>query len=204
MAGDATGQDLLDQLLDGLHVFTGSGWEQEDDITLVTLRRSAQAAAPVLTTSPTPERELDAFTVEGAEGNERAAMRRVADAVAGLGLTLEGLERLKTGVAETVMNAIEYGSQNDPTVPVDVRVTTDDRAIRVAVTDRARSGPIPEVEAPDLTAKLEGRQKPRGWGLFLIKHMVDELDVSSADGLQTVTLTVALPVARPGGTPDAQ
>ena len=64
-------------------------------------------------------------------------------------------------------------------------------------TDRARSGPIPDVEPPDLTAKLEGRQKPRGWGLFLIKHMVDELDVSSADGLQTVTLTVANTGDRP-------
>jgi serine phosphatase RsbU (regulator of sigma subunit)/anti-sigma regulatory factor (Ser/Thr protein kinase) len=204
MAGEATGQDLLDGLLDGLHAFTGSGWEQEDDITLVTLRRSAQAEAPVLTASSIAERELDAFTIEGVEGNERAAMRRVAEAVAGLGLTPEGVERLKTGVAETVMNAIEYGSQNDPTVPVDVRVTTDDRVLRIRVTDRARSGPIPDVEPPDLTAKLEGRQKPRGWGLFLIKHMVDQLDVSSADGLQTVTLTVALPGATPGGASDAQ
>jgi len=131
-------------------------------------------------------------------------MRRVAEAVAGLGLTGEALERLKTGVAETVMNAIEYGSQNDPSVPVDIRVTADDRAIRVRVTDRARSGPIPDVEPPDLSAKLEGRQKPRGWGLFLIKHMVDELDVASADGLQTVTLTVALPDATPGGALDVQ
>jgi serine phosphatase RsbU (regulator of sigma subunit)/anti-sigma regulatory factor (Ser/Thr protein kinase) len=205
MDGKATGQDLLDQLLEGLHAFTGSGWEQEDDITLVTMRRSAQAEAPAaVSPDPAGERELDAFTVEGAEGNERAAMRRVAEAVDGLGLTPEGLERLKTGVAETVMNAIEYGSQNDPTVPVDVCVTADDRAIRVRVTDRARSGPIPDVEPPDLTAKLEGRQKPRGWGLFLIKHMVDELDVSSADGLQTVTLTVALPDATPGGVPDVQ
>jgi len=205
MAGDATGQELLDQLLDGLHAFTGPGWEQEDDITLVTLRRSARAATLVPGTgTPGPERELDAFSVEGAEGNERAAMRRVAQAVAELGLTPEGVERLKTGVAETVMNAIEYGSQNDPSVPVDIRVTTDERHLRVAVTDRGRSGPIPEVEPPDLTAKLEGRQKPRGWGLFLIKHMVDELDISSADGLQTVTLTVALPAATPGGAPDDQ
>ena len=89
-------------------------------------------------------------------------------------------------------------------IPVDVRVTTDDRVLRIRVTDRARSGPIPDVEPPDLTAKLEGRQKPRGWGLFLIKHMVDQLDVSSADGLQTVTLTVALPGATPGGASDAQ
>jgi hypothetical protein len=44
---------------------------------------------------------------------------------------------------------------------------------------------------PDLDAKLEGKQKPRGWGLFLIRHMVDGMDVHAADGLQTVTLTLA-------------
>ena len=57
--------------------------------------------------------------------------------------------------------------------------------------ERARSGPIPHPETPDLDAKLAGEQKPRGWGLFLIRHMVDAMDVSAADGLQTVTLTLA-------------
>jgi serine phosphatase RsbU (regulator of sigma subunit) len=32
---------LVDFLMDELRSFTGDGWEQEDDITLVTLRRSA-------------------------------------------------------------------------------------------------------------------------------------------------------------------
>ena len=33
---------LVDFLMDELRSFTGDGWEQEDDITLVMLRRSAQ------------------------------------------------------------------------------------------------------------------------------------------------------------------
>ena len=32
---------LVDSLLDELYSFVGEGWEQEDDITLLTLRRSA-------------------------------------------------------------------------------------------------------------------------------------------------------------------
>ena len=32
---------LVDILMNELRSFTGEGWEQEDDITLVTLRRSA-------------------------------------------------------------------------------------------------------------------------------------------------------------------
>jgi anti-sigma regulatory factor (Ser/Thr protein kinase) len=142
--------------------------------------------------APSAEAEpLLTFSIEGAIGNEREAMTRVADAVAPLGLEPSRLERLKTAVAETVMNAIEYGSQGNPEVPVDVWVDADEVAVRVRVTDRALSGPVPDVEPPDLDAKLEGRQRPRGWGLFLIRHMVDAMDVSTDDGLQTVTLTLA-------------
>jgi serine phosphatase RsbU (regulator of sigma subunit) len=36
------GATLIDSLLDELERFTGEEWEQEDDITLVTLQRSAQ------------------------------------------------------------------------------------------------------------------------------------------------------------------
>ena len=69
MAGDATGQDLLDELLDELHAFTGPGWEQEDDITLVTLRRSAQAEAPATTAvPPATEREVDRVQRRGRRG----------------------------------------------------------------------------------------------------------------------------------------
>ena len=206
MASDDAGSVLLDRLLDELHAFTGPGVEQEDDITLVTLRRSAGVAeapspegpgVPVTRDDaaaesvPADAEPLVAFTIEGAIGNERAAMQRVAEAVGPLGLEPARLERLKTAVAETVMNAIEYGSQGDPDVPVDVRVDADADTIRVRVTDRALSGPVPDAEMPDLDAKLDGRQKPRGWGLFLIRHMVDGMDVHAADGLQTVTLTLA-------------
>jgi anti-sigma regulatory factor (Ser/Thr protein kinase) len=206
MGGADAGSRLLDRLLDELSAFKGPGVEQEDDITLVTLRRSAGVAespfedgpgVPVTRDDSAAEtasagvRQLAEFTIEGAIGNERAAMQRVAEAVAPLDLEPARLERLKTAVAETVMNAIEYGSQGNPGVPVDIRVDADDETIRVRVTDRALSGPVPDAEMPDLDAKLEGKQKPRGWGLFLIRHMVDGMDVHAADGLQTVTLTLA-------------
>ncbi len=211
------GTDVIDRLLERLHAFTGPGWEQEDDITVVALRRSAGAgsgagmdavspaagdaadapgAVPVAA-APDP---LLAFTIPGAVGHERLAMERVAEVVAQLGLEGERLERLKTAVAETVMNALEYGSRGDPAVPVDVRVDADVRAVTVRVTDRALSGPVPDAEAPDLEAKLAGLQKPRGWGLFLIRHMVDGMEVSQADGLQTIALTLVLD-EHPGGTP---
>jgi serine phosphatase RsbU (regulator of sigma subunit)/anti-sigma regulatory factor (Ser/Thr protein kinase) len=188
MTIDDAGSELLDRLLEDLHTFTGPDWEQEDDITLVTLRRASGVAqqvtdAPSLTTG---------FSIPGEEGNERLAMDRVAAAVADLGIAPARLERLKTAVSEATMNAIEYGSQGRADVPVDVEVEATPDAVVVRITDRALSGAVPDdAETPDIDLKLAGAQKPRGWGLFLIKNMVDSMDVTSDGTTQTVTLTMA-------------
>ncbi|MFL5714323.1 MAG: SpoIIE family protein phosphatase [Chloroflexota bacterium] len=189
-AVDDAGSELLDRLLDTLHRFTGAEWEQEDDITLVTLRRAAGVSEGQGTSDASGI--LTAFSIPGEEGNERLAMDRVAAAVDGLGLAPARLERLKTAVSEAAMNAIEYGSQGQADVPVDVEVETTAESIVVRITDRGLSGTVPDdAEAPDIERKLAGEQKPRGWGLFLIRNMVDSMDVTSDGGTQTVTLTMA-------------
>ena len=90
------------------------------------------------------------------------------------------------------MNAIEYGSQNDPAIPVEIDVwVTDDRPRRQHRRSRPER-PDPGRREPDLEAKLAGDQKPRGWGLFLIKHMVDAMEIVTEGATQTVILTLHL------------
>jgi anti-sigma regulatory factor (Ser/Thr protein kinase) len=188
------GSELLDRLLETLNAFTGPDHEQEDDITLVTLRRAAGVAGEPPTGAVPATVAMAAFSLPGAQGNEREAMDRVAAAVADLGLPPARLERLKTAVSEAAMNAIEYGSQSDPDVPFWVAVDVTPSDVVVRITDQARSGQVPsDAEAPDIERKLAGEQKPRGWGLFLIEHMVDAMDVSADHeaGTQTVTLRLA-------------
>jgi serine/threonine-protein kinase RsbW len=116
-----------------------------------------------------------------------------AGALGDLDIRGENLERLKTAVAEATMNAMEHGNKYRAEVPVEVVVLVEDRDLRVRITDRG-SGPPPTQggDAPDLEAKLEGMQTPRGWGLFLIKSMVDEMSISGDDGHHTIELVVHL------------
>jgi serine phosphatase RsbU (regulator of sigma subunit)/anti-sigma regulatory factor (Ser/Thr protein kinase) len=191
MKVDDAGSELLDRLLETLKGFTGIDHEQEDDITLVTLRRSAGVADDATAPGSTA---LTAFSLPGTTGNEREAMDRVAAAVADLGLPEDRLERLKTAVSEAAMNAIEYGSQGQAEETFDVEVAVTPTDVIVKVTDHALSGTVPsDAETPDIERKLAGEQKPRGWGLFLIEHMVDAMDVTTDDeaGTQTVTLRLA-------------
>jgi serine/threonine-protein kinase RsbW len=150
-------------------------------------------------------RQLAAFAVASEPGNERIARARVAEAVAGRGLPPARLERLKTAVAEATMNAIEHGNRSQPDLPVDVEVTQDGADIIVAITDLGgEHAPAGPAEDPDLDLKLAGEQRARGWGLFLIRNMVDAMQVSTNGPRHTIQLTMrtgaGAPVADlPGG-----
>ncbi len=203
LTGEASdGEVLIDRLLKELQDFVGPELEQEDDITLVTLGRRAAGAGPAAPQAPGPagaERQLASFEVASEPGNERLAIDQVAEAVAGLGLDGPRLERLKTAVGEATMNAIEHGNGNRPELPVGVSVVADDTDVKVRITDQGGERALPEVETPDLEAKLAGLQTPRGWGLFLIQNMVDALDTTVDEHHHTIELVMHLKEA-----PDAR
>jgi len=91
------------------------------------------------------------------------------------------------------MNAIEHGNYNRADLDVTVHVAASDEEVIVRITDLGGGREIPgEVETPDIEAKLDGLQTPRGWGLFLIKNMVDDMQVSSDEHTHTIELSLKL------------
>ena len=90
------------------------------------------------------------------------------------------------------MNAMEHGSRYREDRPVSIRVLTGDGLVRVQITDLGGAPPEAEHEVPDLEAKLEGLQRPRGWGLFLIENMVDETRETSDGEHHTLELGLRL------------
>jgi anti-sigma regulatory factor (Ser/Thr protein kinase) len=67
----------------------------------------------------------------------------------------------------------------------------------VRISDRG-SSPQSSLTAkvPDLEAKLEGAPTLRGWGLFLIERMVDEVRVSGNPNQHTIELVMRLEVGK--------
>jgi anti-sigma regulatory factor (Ser/Thr protein kinase) len=137
-------------------------------------------------------RTLVEFDLPSEPGNEREAIERVSAAVAGLRLPSERLERLKTAVGEATMNAMEHGNAYRPDMPVTIRVSTSAEHLKVEITDLGGEREIPDPVTPDLDAKLAGEQTPRGWGLFLIRNMVDDLKATSDGSRHTVELVLRL------------
>ena len=138
-------------------------------------------------------RILADFSLPSERGNERRAMEEVARAVSELGLPQRTLERLKTAVAEATMNAMEHGNRYIPEVPVQIQVYLLAECLLVRIIDRGSGPPpSPDAQTPDLEAKLEGEQTPRGWGLFLIRNMVDEMRISGNPDHHTIELVIYL------------
>jgi serine phosphatase RsbU (regulator of sigma subunit)/anti-sigma regulatory factor (Ser/Thr protein kinase) len=175
---------LIDELLESLKSFTREGWEQEDDVTLVTLHRIAfaQAEQEQAGMSKSAQETGDEELVKLAEwslasvvGNERPVMERIGEIVRPLKLEAEKLANLETAVAEAVMNAMEHGNHYQEEKRVTIQVFMTGRAIIVRIHDEGTEQLPATGSSPDLAAKLAGQQTPRGWGLFLIENLVDEL-----------------------------
>lgn len=198
---DVSGKDQIELLLNKLAAFTGPNWEQEDDVTLVTLQREGYGASET-TSQPMRTREqmngnenwqtLDEWTVASEPGNERQVMERVAEDIKTLNLSSKQLEQIKTAVAEATMNAMEHGNHYEAEKPVAITVLTSPSALAIRIRDHGGGKPIPEASEPDLDAKLAELQSPRGWGLFLIKNMVDDMHVNTDETHHTVELIVYL------------
>jgi anti-sigma regulatory factor (Ser/Thr protein kinase) len=183
MRQHAGGAALIPFLLEHLSQFTGPGWEQEDDVTFVTIQRAGEGGEAW--------RTLAQFEWPSERGSERQAMEKVAEALRAVDLPPARLERLKTAVTEATMNAMEHGNKFQRELPVHFTVRASTSALSVFITDHGGQ-PMPKAQTPDLDAKLAGTQTPRGWGLFLIEKMVDELRVTTDESKHTVELVLNL------------
>jgi serine phosphatase RsbU (regulator of sigma subunit)/anti-sigma regulatory factor (Ser/Thr protein kinase) len=195
----------IDYLRTELTTFTGADWEQEDDITLVTLQR-----APVQERQETPSTLLEAedhdasdesedgwqplktWSIPSEVGNERLAISYVTQSLQDFHLPERRLEQLKTAVGEATMNAMEHGNKYRPEIPVTVQLLSSEEAIAVRISDKGGHQPIHVQEMPDIEVKLAELQSPRGWGLFLIQNMVDKMRILNSENTHTIELVMCL------------
>lgn len=195
----------IDYLRAELSAFTGADWEQEDDITLVTLQhvpvQNPQETTEILRKPEVHEgsiesgdgwQPLETWSIPSAMGNERIAISYITQRVQPFHLPERRLEQLKTAVAEATMNAMEHGNHYRPEFPVTLQLLSSEQAIAVRISDQGGYQPTQAPETPDIEAKLAELQSPRGWGLFLIQNMVDEMRILNDEHTHTIELVMSL------------
>ena len=139
---------------------------------------------------------LDKRTIEvnlpSKMGYERVAMECSAAFAKIAGLVAERIEDLKSAVAEACINAMQHGNKWRPEARVVVNMNLRDDSFVVSVMDQGDG--VPEIpEYPGITRIIEENVSPRGLGVFMIQHLVDEVKFNQmADGGHLVIMEIKL------------
>lgn len=187
MASEGDAKKIVSRLLSSLGEFVGENNEQEDDITLVTLQHILDGNSAEVEVDWSVVTE---FEISSRQGNERPVSKKVVDELAEYNLGEKLEKRLETAVAEATMNAMEHGNQYKEELPVRIQVMSSSTKIAVRIYDFGQGLPQTEIVTPDLDSKLAGEQSPRGWGLFLIRNMIDEMNIWKWEQGQVIELIV--------------
>ena len=126
-------------------------------------------------------------------GWERAAMDLAASVARRMGFPPDRIEDIKTAVSEATTNAIEHGNKDHAEQKVLVVLAPESERLEINVTDRSDT-PFPPADGqtPNIEDKLAGLSNTRGWGMFLIKELVDEVEFTSSGSGNQVRMVVHL------------
>jgi anti-sigma regulatory factor (Ser/Thr protein kinase) len=117
---------------------------------------------------------------------ELLATRAVEEAGHRIAFPRDTLAEVKLAVVEACLNAIEYGTGE---VEVEVIAHADDAQpwMEVAVVDHGPGFDPSGVPKPVLSDRLRSTRK-RGWGLELIRRLMDEVQITSQPGLTRIRM----------------
>ncbi len=102
-------------------------------------------------------------------GYEKVATSAIATLARPMGFSQERLDDLKTALSEAVLNAIEHGNGLHAQLRVQIIALTEHSVLTLKIIDQGLQ-PL-----PSLSLVRQERADHRGWGLVLMKSLVDEV-----------------------------
>jgi serine/threonine-protein kinase RsbW len=114
-------------------------------------------------------------------GYERVAMDTASSLARRMGFQDERVESLKTAISEAVTNAIEHGNEHDAAMKVVVLLTARNDELIVSVADQGRKTLDSDctTRTPHIAEALD-RSDKGGWGIWLIRELMDEVEFTTA------------------------
>ena len=115
------------------------------------------------------------------------AASKTAQAVADyLDLDEEKTAEVTMALIEACINAFEYGKGKDKNVYI--RFILQEDALVIEIKDKGKGFDSTKVEMPDIEKKLHSQRK-RGWGLQLMRELMDDVVIDSGADGTTITMT---------------
>lgn len=117
-----------------------------------------------------------------------AVIRQMVEGIARkLAFSVGDIDDLKLAVGEACTNAVKYGAKKDARVTV--RCVLSDRGLEIEICNCIPAGATcPVITQPDPSHMREG-----GMGLFLMKRLMDEVELFWEEGLAMVKMVKKIP-----------
>ena len=123
-------------------------------------------------------------------GYEKIAMSTVASIANEFGFSDDKIQDIKTALSEACINAIEHGNELLEDRNVIVVFKVDDSGLIIDVIDEGHSRGFNLGHSPTLGDKLTEGIEKRGWGLFLIENLVDDVELVKSDGASSLRMII--------------
>lgn len=120
---------------------------------------------------------------------EMTASKTATALAESMGMSADKVDEVRMAVVEACINAFEHSRAEDGRVHVTFQILGDGEpdTLEIRVEDRG-VGFVPEnVKEPRIEDKLKAQRK-RGWGIQIIKGLMDEVEFRSGDHGTTVVM----------------
>ncbi|WP_027365005.1 ATP-binding protein [Desulfotruncus alcoholivorax] len=132
------------------------------------------------------------ITIPSILGYEKIVLSAAGEMARNTGFTAERVEDLCTAVQEACINAIEHGNRGIKNAAVLVTITETSTGLQIEVQDYGREH-LPTglgLKQPNLEERIAGTGKKRGWGLYLMRQLVDGLEFRKAGRYNVIRLVI--------------
>jgi len=118
--------------------------------------------------------------------NMELAATKMAQAVADyMELGEEQTAEVSMALIEACINAFEHGKNKDNNIHI--RFILKEDALVIEIKDKGQGFDISQVEMPEIAKKLHSDRK-RGWGLQLMRELMDDVQIDSNEEGTLITM----------------
>jgi len=112
---------------------------------------------------------------------------RAGELARGLGFDNNQVDEVRLAVIEAVINAIEHGRSSEGEVHVFFGAARNPLRLAIVIGDTGAGFDPRSVSEPDITKKIGHKTRKRGWGLKIMRSLMDEVRIeSSATGTRVI------------------
>jgi len=115
---------------------------------------------------------------------ELVAAKAVETLGSAIGMDQSHVEAASVALVEACLNAMEHGGG---AMVIRIQQEADRPRLRIEVEDHGR-GFDPDASPPDTSTRIQGSVNRRGWGLRLIRELMDDVQIHSQPGRTLVCM----------------